>query len=133
MLYRSTDRLCRSGAPMENLCHSASFESDEKNAPSKSGTKQLVRESGDDGATSNGPEGCGLNLDRDPVRKVDRVVRFARDQSGQQWNAQHFLQILEYGRGLSPIRRDDHDGATLTAGEVLAPVVECRQKCGYQG
>src|SRR3984957_16710204 len=41
MLYRSTDRLCRSGAPMENLCHSASFESDEKNAPSKSGTKQL--------------------------------------------------------------------------------------------
>src|ERR1700733_5364133 len=43
MLYRSTDRLCRSGAPMENLCHSASFESDEKNAPSKSGTKQLAR------------------------------------------------------------------------------------------
>src|ERR1700722_17874997 len=42
MLYRSTDRLCRSGAPMENLCHSASFESDEKNAPSKSGTKHLV-------------------------------------------------------------------------------------------
>src|ERR1700730_5802252 len=41
MLYRSTDRLCRSGAPMENLCHSASFESDEKNAPSKSGTKHL--------------------------------------------------------------------------------------------
>ena len=36
MLYRSTDRLCRSGAPMENL-----FESDEKNAPSKSGTKHL--------------------------------------------------------------------------------------------
>src|ERR1700733_5742482 len=43
MLYRSTDRLCRSGAPMENLCHSASFESDEKNAPSKSGTKHLDR------------------------------------------------------------------------------------------
>src|ERR1700722_699115 len=43
MLYRSTDRLCRSGAPMENLCHSASFESDEKNAPSKSGTKHLVQ------------------------------------------------------------------------------------------
>src|SRR3984957_21087096 len=42
MLYRSTDRLCRSGAPMENLCHSASFESDEKNAPSKSGTKHLA-------------------------------------------------------------------------------------------
>ena len=27
MLYRSTDRLCRRGAPMENLAHSASFHS----------------------------------------------------------------------------------------------------------
>src|SRR5271154_5688190 len=41
MLYRSTDRLCRSGAPMKNLAHSASFESLDKNAPSKAGTKQL--------------------------------------------------------------------------------------------
>ena len=42
MLYRSTDRLCRCGAPMKNLAHSASFESLEKNAPSKPGTKQLA-------------------------------------------------------------------------------------------
>jgi hypothetical protein len=41
MLYRSTDRLCRCGAPVKNLSHSASFESLDKNAPSKSGTKQL--------------------------------------------------------------------------------------------
>src|SRR5271163_1456645 len=41
MLYRSTDRLCRSGAPMKNLSHSASFESFDKNAPSKLGTKHL--------------------------------------------------------------------------------------------
>jgi len=39
MLYRSTDRLCRCGAPMKNLAHSASFESLDKNAPSKAGTK----------------------------------------------------------------------------------------------
>ena len=39
MLYRSTDRLCRCGAPMKNLAHSASFESLDKNAPSKPGTK----------------------------------------------------------------------------------------------
>ncbi|MER9732253.1 hypothetical protein, partial [Mesorhizobium sp. M0205] len=37
----STDRLCRRGAPMKNLAHSASFDSDEKYAPSKPGIKQL--------------------------------------------------------------------------------------------
>ncbi len=42
MLYRSTDRLCRRGAPMKNLAHSASFESLDKDAPSKPGTKHLV-------------------------------------------------------------------------------------------
>lgn len=41
MLYRSTDRLCRRGAPMENLTHSASFQSAEKIAPSKPGIKHL--------------------------------------------------------------------------------------------
>ncbi|MER8905913.1 hypothetical protein, partial [Mesorhizobium sp. M0772] len=41
MLYRSTDRLCRRGAPMKNLAHSASFDSDEKYAPSKPGIKHL--------------------------------------------------------------------------------------------
>jgi hypothetical protein len=42
MLYRSTDRLCRSGAPMKSLSHSASFESLDKNAPPKDGTKHLA-------------------------------------------------------------------------------------------
>jgi hypothetical protein len=42
MLYRSTDRLSRRGAPVQNLAHSASFESLDKDAPSKAGTKQLV-------------------------------------------------------------------------------------------
>src|SRR3954452_36310 len=42
MLYRSTDRLSRRGAPVKNLAHSASFDSCHKNAPSKCGTKQLV-------------------------------------------------------------------------------------------
>jgi hypothetical protein len=39
MLYRSTDRLCRRGAPVKNLSHSASFESLDKDAPSKPATK----------------------------------------------------------------------------------------------
>jgi hypothetical protein len=41
MLYRSTDRLCRGGAAVENLAHSASFHSVEYSAPSNSGTKHL--------------------------------------------------------------------------------------------
>src|SRR5580700_2619975 len=41
MLYRSTDCLCRRGAPMKNLAHSASFESLDKIAPSKPETKHL--------------------------------------------------------------------------------------------
>src|SRR5688500_4627032 len=41
MLYRSTHCLCRAGAPMQNLSHSASFHSREKIAPSKSGIKHL--------------------------------------------------------------------------------------------
>jgi hypothetical protein len=41
MLYRSTDRLCRAGASMQNLSHSASFHAEENNAPSKPETKHL--------------------------------------------------------------------------------------------
>src|SRR5262245_43521967 len=41
MLYRSTDRLCRCGAAVENLAHSASFQSLENNAPSNPGIKHL--------------------------------------------------------------------------------------------
>ena len=44
MLYRSTDRLSRRGAPVQNPAHSASFESLDKDAPSKAGTKQLADE-----------------------------------------------------------------------------------------
>src|SRR3954453_16910049 len=41
MLYRSTDRLSRRGAPVKNLAHTASFDSCPKNAPSKCETKHL--------------------------------------------------------------------------------------------
>ena len=41
MLYRSTDRRCRCGAPVVYLPHSASFQPSENSAPSKSGTKHL--------------------------------------------------------------------------------------------
>ena len=42
MLYRSTNRLWRCGAPVQTLAHSASFHSREKTAPSKSGIKHLL-------------------------------------------------------------------------------------------
>src|SRR5262249_9765339 len=42
MLYRSTDRLCRRGAPMKNLAHSASFDSEDKDAPPKPWIKHTL-------------------------------------------------------------------------------------------
>jgi len=41
ILYCSTDCLCRGGAPVKNLTHSASFHSKEKIAPSKPRIKHL--------------------------------------------------------------------------------------------
>src|SRR5829696_10379186 len=41
MLDRATDRLCRAGAPVKNLAHSASLHSNEKSAPLKPGIKHL--------------------------------------------------------------------------------------------
>ncbi len=41
MLYRSTDRLSRCGAPVKNLAHSASFHGMENIAPSNPGIKHL--------------------------------------------------------------------------------------------
>ncbi|MEW9613410.1 transposase [Shinella sp. S4-D37] len=41
MLYRSTDCLCRCGAPVKNLPHSPSLYSMDKIAPSKPAIKQL--------------------------------------------------------------------------------------------
>jgi hypothetical protein len=42
MLDRATDRLCRCGAPVENLTHSASFHSLAKTAPSNPGIKHAA-------------------------------------------------------------------------------------------
>jgi hypothetical protein len=43
-LYRSTDRLCRRGAAMKNLAHSASLLAGENGAPSEPGIKHLGHE-----------------------------------------------------------------------------------------
>ena len=43
IVYRSTHRLCRAGAPVKNLSHSASCHSDEKTAPENDGTKHTPR------------------------------------------------------------------------------------------
>jgi len=42
ILYRSTDRLCRFGAPMKNLSNSASLQTDESIAPSNAGIKHQM-------------------------------------------------------------------------------------------
>src|SRR5215217_3335661 len=42
ILYCSTDCLCGCGAAVENLAHSASLHSEDKNAPSNPGIKHLM-------------------------------------------------------------------------------------------
>ncbi len=42
ILYCSSDRLGRCGAPVQNLSHSESFQSRDKNAPSQPGIKHLA-------------------------------------------------------------------------------------------
>src|SRR3954471_9556045 len=78
MLYRSTDRLSRRGAPVKNLAHSASFDSCHKNAPSKCGTKHL-------GRRVQGPErhlkglswlSFGLCERRIKYSRVDNTVKY---------------------------------------------------------
>src|SRR5882757_124618 len=68
MLYRSTDRLRRCGAPVQYLSHSASFHSLEKYAPPNAGTKHLVTQ----GTVANwnlgqliGPTLQGLSEEKD--------------------------------------------------------------------
>src|SRR3974390_1616128 len=73
MLYRSTDRLCRCGAPMQNLAHSASFESLDKDAPSKPGIKHL------------GSHHSVISLPHTPPRLVER--------------GDEGLEVREAGRG----------------------------------
>jgi hypothetical protein len=44
ILYRSTDRFCRCGGPVQYLSRRASFHSLEKYAPPNAGTKHLIQE-----------------------------------------------------------------------------------------
>ena len=43
MLYRSTDCLCRRGAPMKNLAYGASLQIARQDCTTKPGTKHLER------------------------------------------------------------------------------------------
>src|SRR4051795_12398178 len=74
MLYRSTDRLSRRGAPVKNLAHSASFDSCNKNAPSKCGTKHLT------GCTWRPPLGSGTFV-FSRVPEADRSRRASQSAS----------------------------------------------------
>src|SRR6266566_3391152 len=62
MLYRSTDRLCRCGAPMQYLSHSASFHSREKYAPPNAGTKNLVNQTSSSGLNAQGTSATNSSL-----------------------------------------------------------------------
>src|SRR3984957_13187035 len=87
MLYRSTDRLCRRGAPMQNLAHSASFESLDKDAPSKAGTKHLApRGLGPRRAPRRGTPGRPAPLE--PIEGAIAKASQGRDVVGQKHEAE---------------------------------------------
>src|SRR4029077_7429494 len=83
MLYRSTDRLCRCGAPMQNLAHSASFESLDKDAPSKAETKHLVFLP----TTSPSPDFYG-GLRPGDNRRADSVIALKAETGAMVWSYQ---------------------------------------------
>jgi len=91
MLYRSTDDLCRAGASVQYLAHSASFHSREKIAPSNSGTKQVATnfatarallEALPNNATAlyrlGVLENLGFGAPRDDVRAVELYLQAAK-------------------------------------------------------
>ena len=103
MLYRSTDRLCRCGAAVKNLAHTASLHAEENSAPSKPGIKHLGR-----------PEMAGDQLRREPVAGVvhastgmvvleaagpdggfDRAARVERFQAVPSMRPARFIKELE--------------------------------------
>src|ERR1700722_10470076 len=88
MLYRSTDCLCRRGAPMKNLAHSASFESFDKDAPSKPGTKHLVKDLCGIESSSRGAPQARRGDPAPPPRpsSLDRFA-YARDDDHGSWRA----------------------------------------------
>jgi hypothetical protein len=81
MLYRSTARLSRCGAPMKNLAHSASFHSSVKSAPSKPGIKQDRRllDRGDERYVGLRTRIEVLERDRDRLTRVEEKIGFNRD------------------------------------------------------
>jgi transposase len=62
VLYRSTDRLCRRGACVKNLSHSASLQAGENNAPSNAETKHLGRS---DDLRNGIPKGAQIRFNAD--------------------------------------------------------------------
>ena len=103
MLYRSTDRLRRCGAPVQNLAHSASFHSRDKTAPSNPGIKHLASYYSNDSIDRcSAPSSENIatfkewllaELDRMAEDRVSRVV----DISGGDRVLQELLQDLHLG------------------------------------
>jgi hypothetical protein len=81
MLYRSTDRLSRRGAPMENLAHNESFQSDGKAAPSNSGIKQLAKPKWSYWRAILGAHGLSVRTAMASLAKVRILARALRSLS----------------------------------------------------
>ena len=130
MLYRPTDRLCRRGAPMKNLTHSASFDSGDKDAPSKPGIKQLAMSqkfsevlliAKDESGESRLINLSGVTIEmRIPAPSSGDVAELERRLAEAREGLQFYADPVTYkrqGRGKSEIQNDSGDIArdTLTA------------------
>src|SRR5881394_449601 len=96
MLYRSTDRLSRRGAPVKNLAHSASFDSCNKNAPSKCGTKHLGLVPLPRLAASS------QSMAAKPTRSVKMNTRAAEPRL---WMPHNFSQVVVTSARVSEVRK----------------------------
>jgi hypothetical protein len=81
MLYRSTERLCRCGAAVKNLSHSASLKFPGKGAPSNPGIKHLGGRSPRSGRCSAETAGGSMAQRHRPGKGL-RQVGQVQDRQG---------------------------------------------------
>src|SRR5262249_44650028 len=83
----------------------------------------------DQRVAAGAPERACMNLDRDLVLEIDRLLAFALDQLCQHRSGREQTLHVAHDRArLPPIGRYDHDRPALAARQVRTPVLDAREK-----